>query len=657
MNILKVIHGYPRRYNAGSEVYTQTLCHGLAARHQVHVFTREEDPFAPDYRVRVEGDPDDRRVTVHLVNNPRNRDRYRVEEIDQRFADVLAQTRADVVHVGHLNHLSTSLLARAASRGVPIVFTLHDYWLMCPRGQFMQTFSEDRDDLWAACDGQEDHHIDPSGAAAFDERFAWCGNFQEGRCATRLRDGAYVHISATGGTVPTRAWRYVGDYRDGHGDDGRSSHVDLDGALSHDRWFLDLDVFHKGFARAKDESGWSHIDKAGRSVYQRRFASVEPFYNGQARVERLDGALEVIDETGNTVVQLRQPLTSTFQAASSALVGFWKTETLAAACRSQVFDALPATTAEVFRTCSLPQDRAARLLDALGELRMVEQHAGHWRPTESGEFLRESHPPSLAGAALEYAGPLRSSWAHLDWALRGAAGGEPNVFRAIASDPARLPTHHRMLESYARHDYAELVPHLPIGPGDQVLDAGGGTGALASLIEARFSDATVTVGDLPEVVAAGSKARSAVALDLFSRWPLVCDVVVLARVLHDWDDEHASRILANAKAALRPEGRLAIIELVRPDDGFAGALSDLHLLAVTGGKERRRSEWSTLLHASGFEVQEVLHGSGVPSPITARPTLGGDARLGRCRTGLSLKVRHGGSLRSCSIALAGRASK
>lgn len=156
MKILKVIHGYPMRYNAGSEVYSQTLCLGLADRHEVHVFTREEDPFAPDYRLRKERDPDDARITLHLVNNPRLKDRYRVEGVDQRFAEVLAEVQPDVMHVGHLNHLSTSLLKEAANRGVPIVYTLHDYWVMCPRGQFMQTLPEDPDDLWAACDGQED---------------------------------------------------------------------------------------------------------------------------------------------------------------------------------------------------------------------------------------------------------------------------------------------------------------------------------------------------------------------------------------------------------------------------------------------------------------------------------------------------------------------
>ncbi|OJW46076.1 MAG: radical SAM protein [Candidatus Accumulibacter sp. 66-26] len=156
MKILKVIHGYPMRYNAGSEVYSQTLCQGLAARHEVHVFTREEDPFAPDYCLRKEKDPDDARITLHLVNNPRLKDRYRAEGIDQRFAEVLDEVLPDVVHVGHLNHLSTSLLKEAAQRGIPIVYTLHDYWVMCPRGQFMQTLPEDPINLWAACDGQDD---------------------------------------------------------------------------------------------------------------------------------------------------------------------------------------------------------------------------------------------------------------------------------------------------------------------------------------------------------------------------------------------------------------------------------------------------------------------------------------------------------------------
>lgn len=155
MKILKVIHGYPMLYNAGSEVYSQTICHALAERgHEVHVFTREEDSFRPDGSIRQDVDQDQQSIRVHLVNNPRHRDRYRLSVIDQRFAELLDQIKPDVVHIGHLNHLSTSLVYEAKRRNIPVIYTLHDYWLMCPRGQFMQMHSGD-DNLWAACDGQE----------------------------------------------------------------------------------------------------------------------------------------------------------------------------------------------------------------------------------------------------------------------------------------------------------------------------------------------------------------------------------------------------------------------------------------------------------------------------------------------------------------------
>lgn len=127
MRILKVIHGYPMRYNAGSEVYTQTICQALARTHEVHVFTREEDPLRSDFDVRIEQDCDNSRVTLHVINHPRYKDRYRAEGIDARFSNLLDHISPDVVHVGHLNHLSTSLVNVAAERSIPVIMTLHDY--------------------------------------------------------------------------------------------------------------------------------------------------------------------------------------------------------------------------------------------------------------------------------------------------------------------------------------------------------------------------------------------------------------------------------------------------------------------------------------------------------------------------------------------------
>ena len=115
------------RYNAGSEVYTQGLAQALADRHEVRVFARQENAFLPEYAVREEQDPADPRITLHLVNMARARDGYRHPAVDAAFADLLDGWRPDVVHVGHLNHLSTLLVFEARNRGIPVVFTLHDY--------------------------------------------------------------------------------------------------------------------------------------------------------------------------------------------------------------------------------------------------------------------------------------------------------------------------------------------------------------------------------------------------------------------------------------------------------------------------------------------------------------------------------------------------
>ena len=66
--------------------------------------------------------------------------------------------------------------------------------------------------------------------------------------------------------------------------------------------FLDLGVYHKGFATAKDEKGWFHIDKSGNPVYAERYLIVEPFYNGFALVTDFLGNKMIINEKGEKVL-------------------------------------------------------------------------------------------------------------------------------------------------------------------------------------------------------------------------------------------------------------------------------------------------------------------------------------------------------------------
>lgn len=156
MKILLVIHGYPIRYNAGSEVYTQGLAQALADRHEVHIFTRQQNKYLPDYVLSEETDQSDVRVKLHVINLTQTLDQYRHAGVDRQFGALLDVLKPDVVHIGHLNHISTSLVLEASRRNIPILYTLHDYWLMCPRGQFLQIRPGDYTNLWPLCDGQED---------------------------------------------------------------------------------------------------------------------------------------------------------------------------------------------------------------------------------------------------------------------------------------------------------------------------------------------------------------------------------------------------------------------------------------------------------------------------------------------------------------------
>jgi hypothetical protein len=423
-------------------------------------------------------------------------------------------------------------------------------------------------------------------------------------------------------------WCYAGDYKDGfcviQSDAGLCTHLDLSGKPLHGNWFVDLDVFHKGFARARDGEGWMHVNLHGTPVYARRFAAVEPFYNGQARVERFDGGLEVINEQGQGLVELRAARQSEFAALSGEMVGYWRTETIAAAVRLGVIEALPCTSGALAVKCGLSGDGALRLLRALGELRIVERDTEAWRLSARREYLLARHPLTLADAALEYSGELSDLWSSLPDALKlGGAWRAPDIFGDVAKDPSRLHGHHRMLRSYARHDYALLPEVLGLQGNERIVDAGGGSGTLAVNILSAHPGAHVTVLDKAEVL---ENARGEIGLvpglswrpgDLFEPWGIRADVVALARVLHDWDDDDAIKILSQAHAVLSSGGRLCIIEMLMEEQGVSGALCDLHLLMATGGRERSQKDFERLFAETGFRLVDVRRATAFPVVLCA----------------------------------------
>ncbi len=153
MKILKIIHGFPPLYNAGSEVYSYSIVEQLSKSHEVLVFTREGNVFEPDFKIRREKRQN---YDVVYVNMPRAKDGYNHHIINQHFANLIDEFKPDIAHIGHLNHLSTGIVDVLIDKKIPIIYTLHDYWLMCPRGQFLQR-NFDGQNLYRVCYRQDNY--------------------------------------------------------------------------------------------------------------------------------------------------------------------------------------------------------------------------------------------------------------------------------------------------------------------------------------------------------------------------------------------------------------------------------------------------------------------------------------------------------------------
>ncbi|MFX0066758.1 MAG: WG repeat-containing protein [Candidatus Hermodarchaeota archaeon] len=147
-------------------------------------------------------------------------------------------------------------------------------------------------------------HINPQGTIIYPARYDWVGNFQDKVCTVRLKD-QYFHIDQNGKLLYPEKYLYAGDFRNGiaviRKQNGKTAHIYKDGSFVHGKKFIDLDVYHKGFARARDNEGWFHIDLQGESLYKERFLMIEPFYNGFALVHRFDGEVGIINEQGDWI--------------------------------------------------------------------------------------------------------------------------------------------------------------------------------------------------------------------------------------------------------------------------------------------------------------------------------------------------------------------
>jgi hypothetical protein len=97
--------------------------------------------------------------------------------------------------------------------------------------------------------------------------------------------------------------------------------------------------------------------------------------------------------------------------------------------------------------------------------------------------------------------------------------------------------------------------------------------------------------------------------DFFQEIPQGADAHLLKSVIHDWDDAASITILENCRRALPQAGRMLLVERILPAraaDSPDDILSDVHMLAMTGGRERTAQQYADLFAAAGFELRRVI---------------------------------------------------
>lgn len=465
-------------------------------------------------------------------------------------------------------------------------------------------------------------HILPNGTFAHGHVFTWSGNFQDGICTIRTERGKYLHVDKNGRPLYEQEWNYAGDFRYGIGvvqnSKGYSTHITKEGHFIHQQWFLDLDVFHKGYARAEDQEGWMHINKEGASIYPQRYAMVEPYYNGQARVKTKEGALLIIDEKGEVRTEIRKPQIDHFSELSRDMVGFWKTQTIATAVQFGVFEILPNTIEQIAKQTRSNPFYMNRLLRALGELKITTLEKDIWYLTDRGRLLRTDHPKTLASASLEYAEYFYHRWSTLYPVLKSTDKPQSkDIFTEVSHDKNRVKRHTKMLESYAKHDYEQLVSYFNLKGNEQIIDVGGGSGTLATFIQKRHPNTNITILERPEIIQESVKNIRWVEQDIFQPWAMTADIIIFSRIFHDWNDEKVFTLLQHTRTALRQGGRFFIVEMLLNHHDFGGSLCDIHLLLTSHGMERSKKHYISLIRQAGLKYEKTHTTKALPSIIEA----------------------------------------
>jgi O-methyltransferase domain/Dimerisation domain len=318
--------------------------------------------------------------------------------------------------------------------------------------------------------------------------------------------------------------------------------------------------------------------------------------------------------------------------------GYQRSQALAVAAELGIADLVrdgPRSAADLAAVTDTNAAALYRLLRALASIGVFhEDDRGCFALTAMGGLLCRDHPQSIDPAVRMFCADYQwRAWRELGYSVR--TGGNA-ALSALGMDVweyrRRNPQDGVVFDAAMRTMAASYVPAIvdayDFGRHRVVADIGGGTGTLLAAILRAHPSIHGILAEQPHVLrdaqpvlaAAGVQDRvTLVDCDFFADVPRGADAYLLLRVLHDWGDDDALRILQRVREAMQPSARLLIIEGVvgPPDEDPLTKFLDLMMLVSAGGRERTAGEWSAMLDAAGFRLDTVVPAGPGRSVLTA----------------------------------------
>jgi hypothetical protein len=266
---------------------------------------------------------------------------------------------------------------------------------------------------------------------------------------------------------------------------------------------------------------------------------------------------------------------------------------------------------------------------------LAETSDGRFSETPLSAVLRSNANPSLRALAMmggrEWHG---IGWAHLADCVRT---GRPALellhgtpfFEYLEKCPGESALFDAAMTALSMMDAPAVTAAYSFATVGSIVDVAGGVGLLLATILKANPHMKGTLYDVPHVIERAKVGPLASVLDrcafqsgdMFASVPDKADAYIMKHIIHDWPDADCLKILRACRRAVKPGGKMLVVEnIIRPGNEFApGKFLDLQMLIFPGGRERTEQEFRELFEAAGWRLTRVVSTAVPESVIEAVP--------------------------------------